>query len=270
MRADTARLARAIRAHVLRMTHDARSSHVACGLSVADILATLYGGVLRYDAASPDWQDRDRLVLSKGHAAAALYAVLAEVGFIARSDLATFCRPGSPLEGHANARVPGVEATTGSLGHGLGVGAGMALGLRAAGLTSQVYVALSDGECDEGATWEAAMFAPNHQLGNLTAIVDSNGWQGLGRVDEVLGLEPLDEKWRSFGWQVTVVDGHDLTQLHDALRSCPVRQGQPTAVIARTVKGRGVPFMEDRAEFHYRPPTTDELHRALAHLDAGP
>ncbi len=249
------------------MVHHARSAHVGSALSIADILAVLYGGVLRLDPACPGWPERDRFILSKGHAAAALYAVLAERGFFPPEWLETFCRNGSPLTGHvSHSGVPGVDASTGALGHGLGLACGMALANARDGRRYRVFALLSDGECDEGSTWEAALFAGHHRLDTLTAIVDYNKIQSLGRVDEVLNLEPLADKWRAFRWAVRVIDGHDLDAIEQAFRSVPFQSNLPSCIVAHTIKGKGVSFMEDKLLWHYRSPSDEELQRALAEL----
>lgn len=259
-------LALAINRHVLRMTHRARASHVGCCLSMTDILAVLYGGVLRVDPARPDWPDRDRLIVSKGHAAAAVYAVLAERGFFPVDWLDRYCQPGSPLIGHVSHNVPGVELSTGSLGHGLPVGAGLALAARRTARPWRTFVVLGDGELDEGSNWEAALFAAHHRLDSLIAIVDYNKIQSFGRVDEVLGLEPLADKWRSFGWAVREVDGHDAAALERTFAGLPVEPGRPAAVIAHTVKGKGVGFMENTLAWHYKSPDAGQLAAALAEV----
>lgn len=261
--------ARRIRTHVVSMTHRARASHVGTGLSAADILAVLYGDVLRIDPGFPDWPDRDRFVLSKGHAAAALYAALAERGFFPVERLAEFCLDGSHLAGHvSHENVAGVDAATGSLGHGLGIACGMALAAARDGRTHRVFSMLSDGECDEGSTWEAALFAGHHGLANLVAIIDYNKIQSLGPVKEVLDLEPLGGKWASFGWAVREIDGHDLAAVAGALGSVPFARGKPSCVVAHTVKGKGVSFMEGRLLWHYRSPDGDELRRALEEIES--
>lgn len=265
---DTQGLARRIRRWVVRMTHAAQASHAGTSLSMADVLAVLYANVLRVDPAKPDEPDRDRFVLSKGHGAAAAYAVLAEGGFFPREWLDTFTRDGSPLAGHISHHgVPGVEVSTGSLGHGLSIGCGMAL----AGLRDhrpfRVFVLLSDGECDEGSIWEAVLFAPHHKLENLVAIVDYNKIQSFGTVKEVLDLEPFAAKWRAFGWSVREIDGHDHGQILQALSSVPFQAGKPSVVIAHTIKGKGISFMEDKLLWHYRSPSTDQLAQALAELE---
>jgi len=265
--AEVAELARKIRCHVVRMTHRARSSHVGSSLSIADLVAVLYAQILRVNPSEPNWPDRDRFVLSKGHAAACVYAVLAEKGFISFESLDTYCRNASDLAGHiTRSGVPGVDVSTGSLGHGLGMACGMAL----AGLCDRrpfrVFALLSDGECDEGSTWEAALFAPHHQLDNLVAIVDYNKLQSLATTEDTLALEPLADKWRSFGWSVREINGHDLAEIRSALETVPWQAGRPSCVIAHTVKGKGVSFMENAILWHYRPPDDDEMQRALEEL----
>jgi transketolase len=261
-------LARRVRRDVLRMVHRAHASHVGTCLSIADVLAVLYAEVLAIDAARPDAPDRDRFVLSKGHGGAALYAVLAERGFFPASWLDDYCADGSHLAGHATHHgVPGVEVSTGSLGHGLPLACGMALSAKRTGRPGRVVALLSDGECDEGSTWEAALFAPHHGLDNLTAIVDYNGIQSFGRVADVLDLAPLAEKWRAFRWDVHEVDGHDHAALARALASPPAASG-PRAIVARTVKGKGVSFMENDLAWHYRSPSDAQLAAALAELGA--
>lgn len=266
---DVVDLARRIRTHVLHMTHRAAASHVGSCLSIADLLAVLYARVLRVDPANPADPSRDRFILSKGHAAAALYAVLAQRGFFPLDWLETYCRDGSPLAGHVkHAGVPGVETSTGSLGHGLGIAVGMALAARRAGRPARAFALLSDGECDEGAIWEAALLAAHHNLDNLTAIIDCNGIQSFGTVEEVLKLEPLADKWRAFGWGVREIDGHDPAAILDACAALPLDSRRPSCIIARTRKGRGVSFMENRLEWHYRSPSADQLRRALHEIAA--
>lgn len=259
--------ARRLRLQVVRMTARAKSSHVGGGLSMADILAVLYGSVLRVDPRNPAWADRDRFVLSKGHAVAGLYAALAERGFIAPADLETFYCDGSPLAGHAtHSGVPGIECSTGSLGHGLPIACGLALAGHRGPEKFRAFVVLSDGECDEGSNWEAALFAGHHGLDNLTVIIDYNKIQSLGNTNDVLRLDPLAEKWRSFGWHAVEVDGHSVPALLSTLSAVPLCPGRPTCVVAHTVKGKGVSFMEHSLLWHYRSPAGDELAAALAEL----
>jgi len=265
------RFAVRLRVRAVRMVHDARSAHIGGSLSMADLLAVLYApeGVLRVDPSRPTWPGRDRFVLSKGHACAALYAALAFRGFFPEDWLETFYRDGGRLAGHAtHTGVPGVEVSTGSLGHGLTLAAGLALAGKMDDASHRVFALLSDGECDEGSTWEAALFAPHHRLDNLVAIVDYNKIQSLGRVSEVLNLEPFADKWRAFGWAVEQIDGHDVAQIRATLERVPFEARRPSCVIAHTVKGKGVSFMEDTLLWHYRNPSDDEVARAVAELEA--
>lgn len=262
--------ARRIREHALRMVHRAGASHIGTGLSMADILAVLYGGVARVDPANPRAPDRDRVILSKGHGAAAFYAALAEAGFIEPTQLDTFCQDGSALAGHVSHHVPGVDFSTGSLGHGLSLGCGVALGFKRDGRPGRAYVILSDGECDEGSIWEAALFAPHHGLDNLVAIVDYNKIQSFGSVKEVLDLEPFADKWAAFRWHVQVIDGHDHAALAEAFAKVPATPGRPSVIIANTLKGKGVSFMESELLWHYRSPSKEQLEAALAEVRGKP
>jgi transketolase len=261
-------LARQIRIETVRMVARARASHVGSSLSMADILAVLYGGVLNVDPAAPQKADRDRVIVSKGHAAAGYYATLALSGFFPVSELAQYCNDGSRLLGHVSHHVPGVELSTGSLGHGLSVATGLALAAQRLQRPYRTFVVLSDGECDEGSTWEAALFAAHHRLDSLVAVVDANGIQSFGSVAEVLTLEPLAEKWASFGWAVRELDGHDHDALSEVFGALPLVPGKPTLVVARTCKGKGVSFMENQLAWHYRSPGPDDLARALRELGA--
>ncbi len=259
--------ARSIRAQLVRMSHDARAAHLGSALSCVDILVVAYSEILRIDPHNFDDPGRDRFILSKGHAAAVLYATLAEFGFFPKSLLSSYGQAGSRLaEQMSPGCVPGVEAATGSLGHGLSLGLGMALAGRVQNRSYQVWVLLSDGECNEGTVWEAAMFASAQRTANVVAIVDYNGWQATGRSNEIMALDPLVDKWESFGWKAREVDGHDCASLLAAMREAPATNGQPTAIIARTLKGRGVSFMEDDNNWHYRIPNDNELQAALVEL----
>lgn len=260
-------LARKLRQHIVRMTHMAGASHVGSSLSVVELLTVLYTRILRVDPRWPDWPDRDRFILSKGHGCAAYYAVLAETGFFPVEWLETFYQDGSRLAGHAtHTYVPGIEISTGSLGHGLSVATGMALAAKRDGSPWRVFCLLSDGECDEGSTWEPILFAPQHKLDNLIAIVDYNKIQSLGTVNEVIDLEPFAAKWQAFGWSVREVDGHNLKEIEDALRQVPYEVGRPSCLIAHTVKGKGISFMENTLLWHYRTPQGDEYRAALREL----
>lgn len=264
----TVALARRIRQHALRMTSRGGSSHIASVLSIADIVAVLYGLVLRVNSSEPKWPDRDRVILSKGHAGVGIYAALAERGFFPVEKLLTHYQDGSDLSGHVSHKgISGVEFSTGSLGHGLPVAVGMALACRADERPSRVFALLSDGECDEGSNWEAILYAAHHRLANLVAIIDYNGIQSLASVEDTVRLEPFADKWRAFGWRVLEVDGHDHEALTSSLTS--LVDDLPTVVIARTTKGRGVSFMENSVLWHYRTARGEEFERALAELEAG-
>ena len=261
-------LARRVRIHVLRMTSRAGASHIGSAFSSADILAVLYGHVLRVRPTDSRWPARDRFVLSKGHAGSALYAVLAECGFFAVERLETCYQDGSELCGHVSHQgIPGVEVSTGSLGHGLSIASGMAFAAHLGSSGHRVFTLLSDGECDEGSTWEPALFASHHCLDNLVAIIDFNKIQSLAPVSDILTLEPLASKWTSFGWAVRDVDGHDHGALARVLGAVPFEQGKPSCLIAHTVKGKGVAFMEDTVLWHYRAARGKEFDRALAELE---
>ncbi|MEO7086930.1 MAG: transketolase [Gemmatimonadaceae bacterium] len=264
---DTRTLAGQIRRHALRMTSIGGSSHIGSVFSMADIIAVLYGAVLSVDPNRPDWPDRDRFVLSKGHAGAGVYAALALRGFFPESKLATHYQDGSHLSGHVSHKgIPGVEFSTGSLGHGLPVAGGMALAAKLDDAKHRVFCVLSDGECDEGSNWEAILFAGHHKLHSLVAVVDYNKIQSLKPVAETIGLEPFADKWRAFGWNVVEVDGHD----HDALPAALDVRGKPgdapTVVLAHTIKGKGVSFMEHSVLWHYRTARDAEFDAALLEL----
>lgn len=264
---DTRALAKRVRIHALRMTSLGGGSHIGSVFSCADILAVLYGGVLNVTPNDPKSTSRDRFVLSKGHACAGLYAVLAEQGFFPLEKLDTHYQDGSDLCGHASHKVPGVEVSTGALGHGLSLASGMAYAGKLAGSTHRVFGLLSDGECNEGSTWEAALFAAHHKLSNLTIIIDYNRLQGIAPVSEVLELSPFADKWTAFGWTVREVDGHDHESLQTTLRAAPFTADKPSCLIAHTVKGKGVSFMENTILWHYRIPRGAEYDAALAELE---
>jgi transketolase len=260
--------ARRIRRTSLQMVHAARMGHPGGDLSCADILATLFFHVLRVNPADPRDPARDRFVLSKGHASAALYATLAQAGCLPRELLATYMQPLSMLNGHPDRnKVAGVEANTGPLGHGLPVAVGMALGARMTGGSWRTFVLTGDGELQEGSNWEAAMAAAHYGLDRLTLIVDRNRLQQGDRTEQTIGLEPLTDRFRAFGWAVRDVDGHDIDALVAACDALPNETGRPSCLIAATNKGKGVSFIENRVEWHHRVPTDDEIAAALAELE---
>ncbi len=273
--ADVARLeaiARACRVQIIRMLTHAGSGHPGGSLSVIDIVTTLFFSRMRYDPKRPDWPERDRLILSKGHCVPALYCVMATAGFFPESQLVTLRKLGSPLQGHPDrTALPGIEAATGSLGQGLSVAIGMALGLRLAGSPARVYCVLGDGEIQEGQVWEAAMSAPKlghptRPLDNLCVILDYNRIQLDGFVVKILDLEPVIDKWKAFGWPVLEIDGHDVGQIDKALDQAEATRGKPTFVVAHTVKGKGVSFMENDPEWHGKAPKPAEGIRAIREI----
>ncbi len=261
-------IAKKLRRHIITILGKAGSGHPGGSLSAVEIVSTLYFKLLRHKPSDPHWVDRDRFILSKGHAAPVLYAVLAECGYFPVEELATLRQIDSRLQGHADMRAtPGVEMSSGSLGQGLSFGIGMALAGRLDARDYRVYVLLGDGECDEGQVWEAAMAAAHFRLDNLMAIVDHNELQLDGWNRDVMNLEPLDKKWEAFGWNVIEVDGHDFTQLIDAFERAKLVKGQPTVIIAHTVKGKGVSFMENNPDFHGKAPNANEVKIALKELE---
>ncbi len=264
---DTQPLARRIRCQALRMVTRAKASHIGSALSIADIMAVLYGRTLRVHPTVPRHPERDRFILSKGHACVAVYAALAETGFIDPALLETYGTDGSLLMAHISHKVPGAEFSTGALGHGLPFGTGKALAAKRRGQDWRTIVLTSDGEWGEGSNWEAALFAAHHGLDNLICIIDYNKLQSLGTVDDTLRLEPLHSKFEAFGWAVREVDGHDHDALTDALATAPWTAGKPTMLIAHTTKGKGVSFMENQVEWHYRNPTPELLAAALAEIE---
>jgi transketolase len=261
--------AREMRRWILKSTTQAGSGHPSSSMSATEILVALYfGGILRYNPREPHWPDRDRFIMSKGHASPGLYSALALAGYFPVDDLMTLRHIGSPLEGHPNMRrLPGVEASTGSLGQGLSIGIGVALAARLDGRPSRTYVMLGDGEIQEGQVWEAAMSAAKFKLDSLTAIIDRNQYQQSQSVANVMpSEEPLPDKWRAFGWHVLDIDGHDLKAVLDALRTAQATTGQPTVIIAHTIKGKGVSFVEDDWTYHGRAVAAKDLDRALAEI----
>ena len=259
--------ARVVRAATVRMAHAGKTPHVGSALSCADLLVALYFHAMRVAPQAPHEQSQDRFVMSKGHGCMSYYATLAERGYFPRSLLATYAQNGATLAEHPCPQgVPGIQVATGSLGHGLAVATGTALARQLDGRPERVFVLLSDGECNEGSVWEAAMFAAGRKLDNLVALVDYNKLQAMGRSDEVTGLAPLADKWHAFGWGTREIDGHDMAQIVHALDDLPFTGGQPSAIVAHTVKGKGVSFMEDDLEWHYRPPNDDDLARALREI----
>jgi transketolase len=276
---DVARLqhiARECRAQIIRMLAHAGSGHPGGSLSVIDLLTVLYFHRMRYDPRRPLWEDRDRLVLSKGHCVPAQYCCMARAGFFPEDRLITLRKLGSPLQGHPDrAMLPGIEAATGSLGQGLSIAVGMALGLRLSGRAARVYCILGDGEVQEGQVWEAAMSAPklgapDRHLDNLCAIVDYNGIQLDDHVRAILDLEPLVDKWKAFGWPVLEIDGHDLVQIDTALDEAETVKGAPSLIVAHTVKGKGVSFMEGDPEWHGKAPKPAEAIRAVREIAGDP
>lgn len=264
-------LAWLIRRHGIEMTHLSGGSHIGAILSVADIIAVLYADVLKYDPENPEWEERDRMILSKGHAGASIYSALAENGFFPVEELKTHYQNGSRLSGHVSHHLPGVDFSTGSLGHGLSAGAGMAYALKKDGKSQNVYVVLGDGECDEGSVWEAALFANHFRLNNLVAVVDHNHMQSLDFCENTLELEDFGSKWKAFGWNVIEIDGNSHEKLKAAFRQAKEKTDghRPTVIIANTIKGYGVKFMQNDILWHYRFPhdgweydcAVNELHK---------
>lgn len=262
-------LAKRIKINTLKMTSKGGSSHIGSILSICDIMAVLYLQILNVKPSEPEWVDRDRFILSKGHAGAAVYATLAECGFFPTEKLMTHYQDGSDLSGHVSHKgIPGVELSTGSLGHGLSVAAGLALAAKLDGKSFRSFCLLSDGELDEGSNWEPIMFAAHHKLDNLIAIVDYNKIQSLALVSETLGLEPLADKFEAFGWTVLESDGHDHAALIKIFSSIPTNLDKPTVVICHTTKGKGVSFMENSVLWHYRTARGEEFDAALKELEA--
>ena len=259
---NTIKLAAKLRYTAVQMSHRSKAAHLASSLSCIDILTVLYEKILKINPRKKDYK-RDRFILSKGHAAGALYAILAHKGFFNKNKLYSYGSKDSLLEEHPNPKLNGVEAPTGSLGHGLPVACGMALSAKILKLNFRTFVLLGDGECDEGTVWEAALFAPSKKLNNLIVIVDFNGWQGIGRTKSILNLNPFSEKWKSFGWNVKKINGHNHKQLYNSLKK---KYSKPTVIIAKTTKGKGISFMEDDNNWHYRIPDINEVEKAKKEL----
>jgi len=259
---NTIKLAAKLRYTAVQMSHRSKAAHLASSLSCIDILTVLYEKILKINPRKKDYK-RDRFILSKGHAAGALYTILAHKGFFNKNKLYSYGSKDSLLEEHPNPKLNGVEAPTGSLGHGLPVACGMALSAKILKLNFRTFVLLGDGECDEGTVWEAALFASSKKLNNLIVIVDFNGWQGIGRTKSILNLNPFSEKWKSFGWNVKKINGHNHKQLYNSLKK---KYSKPTAIIAKTTKGKGISFMEDDNNWHYRIPNINEVEKAKKEL----
>ena len=258
-----------LRLHALRMVHQANASHIGGCLSMADILAVLFGKILKLDPQNVNWPERDRLIISKGHAAAIYYAALAEAGFFPVSWLGTYGQNDSQLAGHITKHgVPGVEFSAGSLGHGLSVACGMAMGLKHDKNPARVFTIISDGEMDEGSIWEAMLFAPQHKLDNLSVILDYNKIQSFGSVKEVLDLEPLADKWKACRWAVREINGHDLGEIEKVLSQTPFEKNKPSVIIAHTVKGKGVSYMENQLKWHYSAPDEKLYAQAVKEIEA--
>jgi transketolase len=265
--AELARRAKAVRRSILEMVTAAKSGHPGGSLSAADILVTLYFAVLKVDPATPADPDRDRFVLSKGHAAPVLYATLAERGYLPHSELTSLRRIDSRLQGHPEMKnIPGVDMSTGSLGQGLSAANGMALAGRLKGKDYRVYALLGDGELEEGQVWEAAMFAAHYKLDNVTAFVDNNGLQIDGPINEVLSPLPIAEKWQAFGWNVLEIDGHDHEAIYQAIETAKTVKGKPTVIVAHTIKGRGVGSMENVVDWHGKAPSAEECAKFIGEL----
>jgi transketolase len=260
---------RDIRREIIKVLQASRRGHLASAFSLVEILRVLYDDVLRYDPRNPQWPQRDRFILSKGHGCLALYVILAEKGFFPKSELWKFCKSDGILGGHPeHGKVPGIEASTGSLGHGLPIGIGFALNAKYYKADYRTFVIISDGESNEGSIWEAALCAAKHHLSRLTVIVDYNKQQSYSTTSEVLNLEPFADKWKSFGFAVTEVDGHNVDSLRAVLSNLPLEADKPTAVICHTVKGKGVPFIENNPQWHHKTRVTDEeIQALLAALD---
>ncbi len=257
-----------IRMDLLQMIHHAKAGHTGGSLSNTDVLTALYYRIMRIDPRQPKWEQRDRFIASKGHAVESLWCILADLGFFDKEELKTFSQFGTRLIGHPNNKVPGIEMNTGALGHGLPIAVGMALAAKRDGRDYRVFCLMGDGEQAEGSVWEGAMAGAHYKLDNLVGIIDRNRLQISGTTEEVMGLEPLEEKWAAFGWHVVSIDGNDMAAVVAALESAPQAQGKPTLIMANTVKGKGVSFAENVPHWHHHVPSNEELELALAELAA--
>ena len=265
---DYQEISKEIRKKILKMKYESQEGHLGSALSCVDILNVLYSKILNVNFENYSDENRDRFILSKGHAVAALYAVLAQNNFFNEELLNNYCKDGSKLAGHSTkGSVPGVEVSTGALGHGLPMATGMALAGKIDKKNYKVFVLISDGECDEGTTWESALFSAHHKLDNLTLLIDYNKWQAFGRTKDVLNLEPLAKKWESFGWQVKEIDGHNFSEIEKVLSGVPFEKGKPSVVICHTIKGKGLSFVEDKLESHYVKLTEEDYKKALIELE---
>lgn len=259
--------AKEIRIEVLKIIFKAHAAHIASSYSCIDLLVYLYEKVLRINPKKPTAPNRDRFILSKGWAVSALYAILNRKGFFKKELLKSYCQNGSKLIGCiTNNGIPGIEATTGSAGHGLAIGAGMALGAKIKNEKHRVFVLTGDGECNEGSTWETMLIAAHHKLDNLVAIIDYNKWQAFGKTNEILNLEPFAKKWESFNWSVKIINGHNFNDMHNAFAKIPINKNKPTVIIGHTIKGKGVSIFENKNEWHYKTPTENELLAAKKEL----
>jgi transketolase len=256
-----------VRKTCLQLVYKANASHIGGAFSIADILSVLYTDVLNYDVKDPNWSERDRLFYSKGHACTAMYAVLKEVGFYTEGELNTFSENGSYFTSHINHKIPGIELSTGSLGHALSVACGVALAGKRKKANWRTYTIVSDGELNEGSNWEAILFAPHHQLNNMTLIVDYNKIQSLGTIKEVLDLDPLSEKFKAFGWDTLEIDGHNHAEILSALDKENSHTTKPKVIIAHTIKGKGVDFMENQLAWHYKSPNKEQLESGLHQIE---
>lgn len=264
---DTKQFAKEIRILSLKMVHAAKASHIGGALSMADILAVLYNDILSYDNKNPYEDNRDRFLLSKGHACVSLYATLALKGFFDKDKLSTYAQDGSYFLSHISHKIPGVELSAGSLGHILSIGCGMAYAAKLKHQNWRTFCLLGDGEMDEGSVWEAILFAPQHQLDNLVLIIDYNKIQAMGNVENIIKLDSLKNKLESFGWTALDVDGHHIEQLEQTFKTLPFEKNKPTAIIAHTIKGCGVDFMENQLEWHYKSPDDKQLQNAIKQIN---